>query len=62
MTEWSLVADGEPISQGTIVAGAPDQDIAGTARREARAIVFTIRRTDSLACGSVFQWIFAGLD
>ncbi len=62
VTEWSLVADGEPMSQGRIVAGVPDQDIAGTAPREARAIVFTIRRTDSLACGSIFQWIYAGLD
>jgi hypothetical protein len=62
IVDWSLLADSKPIAQGTITAGSDDQGVTGTPPPEARSILLTARRTDSLACRSTFQWIYAGLD
>ncbi|MFI0350001.1 hypothetical protein [Actinomadura sp. 9N407] len=62
VVDWSLLVDGKPIGQGTITAGSKDQEVTGTPPRQARFISFSARRTDSLACHSTLQWIYAGLD
>ncbi|MGX7829644.1 hypothetical protein ACTG9Q_31605 [Actinokineospora sp. 24-640] len=62
VVDWSLLADGKPVAQGTVTAGSDDQEVTGTPPRDARFIVLTARRTDSLACHSTFQWIYGGLD
>lgn len=59
---WSLLADGRPVTQGTITANSKDQEVTGTPPSEARFIQLTARRTDSQTCRSTFQWIYAGLD
>jgi hypothetical protein len=59
---WSLLVDGKPVTQGTITAGSGDQEVTGAVPLEAQFIVLTARRTDSLACQSTLQWIYAGLD
>lgn len=60
--DWSLLADNRPVAHGTITAGSEDQEVTGTPPHEARSILLTARRTDSSACRSTFQWIYAGLD
>ncbi|TDE32133.1 hypothetical protein [Actinomadura sp. 6K520] len=60
--DWSLTADNKPVAHGTITAGSEDREVTGTSPPEARSILLTARRTDSLACRSTFQWIYAGLD
>ncbi|MFI0423051.1 hypothetical protein [Spongiactinospora sp. 9N601] len=61
LVDWSLLADGKPVAQGTITAGG-DQEVTGTLPREAQFIRLTARRTDSLPCHSTFQWLYAGVD
>ncbi|WP_433473694.1 hypothetical protein ACQPZP_33510 [Spirillospora sp. CA-142024] len=60
--DWSLLADNRPIAHGTITAGSKDQEVTGAPPHEARFIQLTAQRTDSLACHSTFQWVYAGLD
>ncbi|MFD0898843.1 hypothetical protein [Actinomadura sediminis] len=60
--DWSLLADGKPVARGTIKADSEDREVAGRSPREARFVLFTARRTDSLPCSSTLQWVYAGLD
>lgn len=60
--DWWLLADDKPVAHGTITAGGDDQEVTGTPPHEARFILLTARRTDSLSCRSTFQWVYAGLD
>ncbi|SNR24024.1 hypothetical protein [Actinomadura mexicana] len=60
--DWSLLADNKPIAHGTIAAGSEDQEVTGKPPAGTRFILLTARRTDSLACRSTFQWVYAGLD
>ncbi|MFI0479117.1 hypothetical protein [Actinomadura sp. 9N215] len=62
VVDWSLLADGKPLARGSIKAGSGGGEVTGAPPDEARFILLTARRTDSSACRSTFQWIYAGLD
>jgi hypothetical protein len=62
VVDWTLLADGKPIAHGVLPAGSDDQEITGAPPHEAEFIQFNARRTDSLACPSTLQWVYAGLD